>query len=85
MFYHKFWEPVKSDLLAMLNDFHSNNLNIHRLNFALVTLVPKEENARSMKKGLGLHLRYIVAIKLIFSKTPTFRLGRIASRLNSSE
>lgn len=50
IFYQKFWDTVKGDLIAMFNDFHQDKLDLHRLNFALVTLIPKEEGARSVKK-----------------------------------
>jgi hypothetical protein len=40
-FYQYFWETIKSDLLALCEDFHKGNLQLHSLNFGIITLVPK--------------------------------------------
>jgi hypothetical protein len=41
MLYQKFWELVKDDLLAMFEDFYKGGLDLYRLNFALITVIPK--------------------------------------------
>jgi hypothetical protein len=41
---------LKDDLMAMFKDFHDGKLDIFRLNFAILTLIPKEPDASSMKK-----------------------------------
>lgn len=42
MFYQRFWPLVVSkDIIAMFNDFYSGKLDLYRLNFALVALIPK--------------------------------------------
>ncbi|CAD6339566.1 unnamed protein product [Miscanthus lutarioriparius] len=46
LFYQRFWDLIKNDMLAMFNDFHQGRLDLHRLNFAMITLIPKEEGAR---------------------------------------
>lgn len=79
MFYQKFWDIVKKDLLAMFNDFHQGRLDLHRLNFAMITLIPKEEAARSMKKFRPISL--INCSFKIFSKVLTLRLGKVINRL----
>jgi hypothetical protein len=50
LFYQKFWEVVKADIVDMFNDFFDGSLDLSRLNFALLTLIPKEPDARNMKK-----------------------------------
>jgi hypothetical protein len=42
-FYQYFWETIKSDLLALFEDFHKGNLQLHSLNFGIITLVPKTD------------------------------------------
>jgi hypothetical protein len=42
MFYQKFWEVIKKDILEMFEDYYSGELNLYRLNFALITVIPKE-------------------------------------------
>jgi hypothetical protein len=49
LFYQKFWELIKGDILAMFEDFYKGELDVYRLNFALVTLVSKVNEACNMK------------------------------------
>lgn len=81
LFYQRFWDLIKNDLLAMFNDFHQGRLDLYRLNFSMITLIPKEEGARSMKKFRPISL--INCSYKIFSKALTLRLGKIIDRLVS--
>jgi hypothetical protein len=49
MFYQTFCDIVKFDLIAMFNACHGDNLDLYKLNFAMITLITKENDARSMK------------------------------------
>lgn len=83
LFYQKFWNFVKEDIVSMFEDLFTGTLDLHRLNFALLTLIPKEEGARNMKKFRPISLCNC-SFK-IFSKVLTIRLGRIANRLISQQ
>jgi hypothetical protein len=50
MFYQTFWDVVKKDLFEMFNAWHEDKLDLYRPNFAMITLIPKENEARSMRK-----------------------------------
>jgi hypothetical protein len=50
IFYQHFWDMLKDDLMAMFKDFHEGDLDLFRLNIAILTLIPKEPDASSMKK-----------------------------------
>jgi hypothetical protein len=50
MFYQHFWDFIKGNLMEMFDDFHRGRLDIYRLNFALITVIPKEQDARTMNK-----------------------------------
>lgn len=50
LFYHTFWEDIKFYFMAFVKDFEKGSLDLHRLNFALIVLIPKEQNAKDMKK-----------------------------------
>lgn len=39
LFYQKFWHLVGKDIVALFRDFYDGNLDLYRLNFAIVTLV----------------------------------------------
>jgi hypothetical protein len=67
----------------MFQDFYNGEIDLWRLNFALLTLIPKEIGARSMKKFRPISLCNC-SFK-IFSKVLTIRLGRIANRLISPQ
>jgi hypothetical protein len=45
LFYQHFWNLVKHDLLMMFNDWNKDELDLFRLNFSLLTLIPKEADA----------------------------------------
>lgn len=39
-FFKTFWEVIKDDILALFKDFHAEHLDIKRMNFGVITLVP---------------------------------------------
>ena len=50
LFYQVFWEIVKKDLMGLFKAFENGDLNIARINYATVVLIPKENEAKSLKK-----------------------------------
>jgi hypothetical protein len=48
-FFQEFWDTIKSDLFNLFKSFHDGSLNIERLNFGTVTLIPKIPNAVDIK------------------------------------
>ena len=50
LFYQKFWGLIKKDLVEMFEDFHKGQLDLYRLNCALVTSIPKVGDASNMKQ-----------------------------------
>jgi hypothetical protein len=48
-FFQEFWDTIKNDLFNLFQDFHAGTLNIERLNFGVVTLIPKVPNAIDIK------------------------------------
>jgi hypothetical protein len=49
-FYQKNWELVKQDLFGLLKDFQKGELGIARLNYGVITLVPKGKVANMIQK-----------------------------------
>jgi hypothetical protein len=49
MFYQQLWEVIKEDLMATKHSFYFGDLDLYRINFASVTLIPKEDGACTMK------------------------------------
>ena len=45
-FYQRFWEVIKGDLLSMFQELHYGDLPIFILNFGVITLIPKVQEAK---------------------------------------
>jgi hypothetical protein len=41
---------IKTDLMEMFRDLLKGELDLYRLNFALITVIPKEKYVRTMNK-----------------------------------
>jgi len=67
--------------MALVRLFEGNNLNMTRLNYVMLTLIPKEENATEMKKFRPIAL--INCSFKIFCKALNNRLTRFIDRLIS--
>jgi hypothetical protein len=50
MFYQSFWDLIKDDFMKLVKEFEFGGLNLDRLNYPLITLIPKEPNAKLLKK-----------------------------------
>jgi hypothetical protein len=48
-FFQDFWELIYLDIWNLFKDFYDGNLDIERLNYGMVTLLPKVDNAVEMK------------------------------------
>lgn len=81
MFYQCFWDLVKDDLIRMFDAWFDGDLDLFRLDFAMVTLIPKENEARTMNKFRPISL--LNCCFKIFTKVLTNRLALIIGRLIS--
>jgi hypothetical protein len=80
-FYQKYWDIIAQDLLNLFDAWFDEKLDIFRLNFAMITLIPKENDARTMKKFMPISL--LNCSFKIFCKVLTNRLAKIIGRLIS--
>jgi len=81
-FYRGCWEIIKQDLMNMVNDFYLGKLDIKRLNYGVITLIPKVKNAMDVKQ-----YRPICLLKVsfkIFTKLLLDRLEGIVDKLISN-
>lgn len=44
-FFQTCWEIIKEDIIEMFNDFHKGKLDVSRLNYEIITLLPKVTDA----------------------------------------
>jgi hypothetical protein len=47
--FQKFWDTIQGEFLSMFQDFLEGHLDIKRLNFGVITLVPKVKEANCIK------------------------------------
>jgi hypothetical protein len=41
-FFEKLWELIKAEIMGMVQDFNKAELDLSRLNYGVITLVPKK-------------------------------------------
>ena len=49
-FYQKHWDLVKNELFGLLTDFQAGRLDVGRINYGVITLVPKGKEADKIQK-----------------------------------
>jgi hypothetical protein len=48
-FFKKMWHLIKKGIWEMVQDFNGNKLDLRRLNYGVITLVPKVREANTIK------------------------------------
>lgn len=79
LFYQTFWNTIKYDFMRLVKDFEFGHLNLDRLNYAIIPLIPKEAEAKRLKKFRPICL--INCSFKIFAKAMNNRLTKVADRL----
>jgi hypothetical protein len=80
-FFRKFWRYLKKDFMQMVQDFNRNRLDLKRLNYGVITLVPKVKEANTVRQYMPICLLN-VDFK-IFPKLLTDRITSLADGLIS--
>jgi len=78
-FYQAFWDIIKDDLMVMFVDFHNGTLPLYSLNFGIITLLPKKDNAVQIQQYRPICLLN-VSFK-IFTKVAVNRLTQVADKV----
>lgn len=47
-FFKNFWHIIKRDILKMFKDFYEGKLDVHRLNYGVIRLIPKVKEANNI-------------------------------------
>ena len=76
-FYQDFWDLVKWEIKALVDSFAKGEINIARLNYGIITLVPKTNDAKKIQNFRPICLLN-VSFKII-TKVPMNRLARCVS------
>ena len=80
-FYQVFWNLIKDDLMALFTDFHKEELNLYSLNFGIIMLIPKVQEATKIQQ-----YRPICVLNVsfkIFTKVGMNRLNKVAQTVMS--
>ena len=49
-FYQQNWDLIKDDLFRLVEDFYENNLDLSRINYGEISLIPKGKDADRIQK-----------------------------------
>jgi hypothetical protein len=77
--YHACWEIIKGDIMDMFLEFSSHSLDIARLNYGVITLIPKLKDASKIQQYRPICLLN-VSYK-IFTKALMLRFEDCMSRI----
>ena len=80
-FYQHCWEVVKNDIMRLFLDFYNNNFDVQRLNYGVITLLPKMAEANRIQQFRPICL--LRCIYKLITKTLCLRLDPYASKLFS--
>jgi hypothetical protein len=81
VFFNMFWPELKGTLLELLQDLRGGQLDLFRLNYGILTLIPKIKGAVNIRQYRPICLLN-VAYKII-TKTLTLRLNKIVDKIIS--
>jgi hypothetical protein len=77
-FYHKCWSFIKKDICDMFDDFYLESLDIQRINYGIITLLPKVKDANMIQQFRPIYL--LNCVYKLFTKCFTIRLESVAGR-----
>jgi hypothetical protein len=78
-FYQTFWDTINDDLLELFSCLHAGELELFRLNFGEIVLLPKVNEAERIQQYKPICLLN-VSFKF-FTKVATFRLNSVADHV----
>ena len=80
-FYQQFWDVIKGDLMNMFHDLHKGDLLLFSLNFGVITLLPKTQEASKIQQYKPICLLNVIF--KIFTKVATTWINSVANRIVS--
>jgi hypothetical protein len=75
-FFRKLWGLVKGEIMKMVQDFHKADLDLGRLNYRVITLVPKNKEVNTIRPICLLNVDFKIFPKLLMD-----RITHVASSL----
>jgi hypothetical protein len=84
VFFKKLWQYIKHEIMLMVGDFNKARLDLQRLNYGVITLVPKVREANSIKQYIPTCPKLLNVNFKKFPKLHMDRLTPMASKLIST-
>jgi hypothetical protein len=78
-FYQTFWDTIKGDLMDLFVELHDGQLELFRINFGEIILLPKVNEAEQIQQYRSICLLN-VCFKM-FTKVATIRLNSVADHV----
>jgi hypothetical protein len=78
-FYQSCWEIVKNDLMILFKDFYQHKIDLDRINYGTIILIPKIDEATTIQKFRPIYLLQVLF--KIFTKVLTVRSESVMSKL----
>jgi hypothetical protein len=82
-FYQKFWNTIKGDLMQMFHDLYAGDLPLFSLNFGVITLIPKVQEANVIQQYQPICL--LNTCFKIFTKVAANRLNLVADHISPTQ
>jgi hypothetical protein len=73
---------VKDDIIQLFADFHNDQVNISKINYGIITLLPKVSDASRIQQFRPICL--LNCLYKLITKTLTLRLEKVADKLIQS-
>jgi hypothetical protein len=77
-FFKRLWKVIKDDIMKMVLDFNKDVLDLKRLNYGVITLIPKEKEANTIRQ-----YRPICLLNVDFKIFPKLLCDRIIPMADS--
>jgi hypothetical protein len=78
-FYQACWQTVKPDIIQLFADFHQGTVDISRINYGIITLLPKVSDAARIQQYRLICL--LSCLYKLITKTLTIRIEPFADKL----
>lgn len=78
-FYQTCWDIIKKDLVELFDNFYNGNLDVSRMDYGIITLLPKIADATKIQQFRPICL--LNCLYKILTKTLTLRLELVVAKL----
>ena len=78
-FYQNCWNIIKHDIMEIFYEFHQGSMDVCRINYGIITLLPKIQEAKRIQQFGPICL--LNCLYKLITKVLTLRLEKVAARL----